>query len=103
MTDSDDRIKIEVDQELAEIIPGFLNNRRVDITTIYDCLEKNDLETVRRLGHSMKGSGSGYGFDKITEIGKAIEDSAKTSDIEKIKGLTLELSNYLDVVDVVYI
>ena len=29
------------------------------------------------LGHSMKGSGEGYGFDTISEIGRFLEEAAK--------------------------
>ena len=37
-------------------------------------LEQSDLETVRVLGHSMKGSGASYGFEGLTTIGASLED-----------------------------
>ena len=49
----------------------------------------------------MKGSGSIYGFDGITELGKAIEMSAKEKNPEGIKNNISELKNYLGRVEIV--
>jgi len=65
-------------------------------------LEKGDHETIRILGHSMKGCGSGYGFDAITDLGRSLEQAAKDRDVEDIKGKTAELSAYLDSIDIIY-
>ena len=96
------RIVVRIDPDLADLIPGFLENRRKDITNILAALEKKDHETIRVLGHSMKGCGSGYGFDEITELGRALEQAAKNQDEEDIKGKTAELSAYLDSLEIVY-
>ncbi len=37
---------------------------------------RGDYATIRTLGHQMAGTGGGYGFDPITEIGGALEESA---------------------------
>jgi hypothetical protein len=47
-------------------------------------LEKQDFETIRILGHTMKGTGGGYGFDTISEMGRALEEAAKTQDTQAI-------------------
>ncbi|HZC67063.1 MAG TPA: Hpt domain-containing protein [Nitrospirales bacterium] len=69
----DEKILVRVDPEIAELIPGFLANRRKDVTAMLDAVQRSDFETVRLLGHSMKGAGGGYGFDAITVIGGALE------------------------------
>ena len=98
----DGKILIKVDPDIADLIPGFLENRRKDITAMQEALERGDFETVRVLGHSMKGAGGGYGFDAITEIGSALEQAAKRADAEASRKWAGELSRYLDRVEVVY-
>jgi HPt (histidine-containing phosphotransfer) domain-containing protein len=98
----EDKIIVHVDPEIADLIPGFLENRRKDTQTMGDALTQGDFETIRILGHSMKGAGGSYGFDAVTDIGKALEESAKNKDAEGIERSLQELSAYLDRVAVVY-
>ena len=100
--DSSDKIIVYVDSELEDIVPGFLENRKKDIASITDALTSNDYETIRIIGHSMKGSGGGYGFDPISDIGRAIEMEAKNSNAEKIREQVEALSSYLERIEVVY-
>jgi HPt (histidine-containing phosphotransfer) domain-containing protein len=92
---------IRVDPEIAELIPGFLENRRKDIAAMLDAVQRGDFETVRVLGHSMKGAGGGYGLDAITEIGAALEQAAKQLNAAEIQNCVNELSCYLDRVEVI--
>ena len=57
-------IVITVDPDLEDLIPGFLDNRYEDIDALMGALDRKDYETIRRLGHIMKGAGGGYGFCK---------------------------------------
>ena len=98
----DERIIVHVDPEIADLIPGFLENRRKDTETMEKALTQGDFETIQVLGHSMKGAGGSYGFDAITDIGKSLEQAAKDKDAERIKRSVQELSVYLDRVEVVY-
>ena len=100
--DNKEKIVVHVDADIEELVPGFLQNMREDVKTILDVLEKGDYETIRILGHTMKGSGGGYGFDAITNIGHSVEEAAKGKNSEEIKKQVNELSSYLDKVEVVY-
>ena len=98
----DGKILVKVDPDLADLIPGFLENRRKDITAMQEALTRDDFETVRVLGHSMKGAGGGYGFDAITDIGAALEEAAKDNNPGTVlRGLN-DLAAYLDRVEVVH-
>jgi HPt (histidine-containing phosphotransfer) domain-containing protein len=97
-----DRIIVRVDADLEDLVPEFLENRREDVQTMTGALTRQDFETIRRLGHSMKGAGGGYGFDAITDIGRAIEEAAKAGQTAEIKRRIDELASYLERVDVVY-
>ncbi len=96
------KIRVNIDADLEPIIPRFFELRRDDIQTIVESLKKGDFDTIRRLGHSMKGSGGGYGFDRITDLGRAMEEAALGKDVNRITHLKDELAAYLDNVEVVY-
>ena len=95
-------IVVYVDEELEELIPEFLENRHEDATAIINFLGKGDLSEIQRLGHSMRGSGGGYGFFKLTEIGSAIEEAAKIGNIKVINDAVANLRDYLACVKIVY-
>jgi HPt (histidine-containing phosphotransfer) domain-containing protein len=63
------------ERELADLVPVYLERRHADVIALEDALLVADYPTVSRIGHSMKGSGGGYGFDGITEIGLRLEDA----------------------------
>ena len=84
------------------MIPSYLDNRLKDVKSIISFLDAGDFEEVRVIGHSLKGSGGGYGFDKITEIGSRIEVFAREKNDQAIRNLVDELSKYLELIEVVY-
>jgi hypothetical protein len=57
---------------------------------------------IRIIGHNMRGTGKGYGFEPITEIGKALEHAGQSADAGAIRFELTNLSKYLSEVDVVY-
>jgi HPt (histidine-containing phosphotransfer) domain-containing protein len=97
-----ERVIINADPDLEDLIPGFLEHRRHDILSLRTALEQGDYETMRILGHGMKGFGKSYGFVDITEIGARLEQAAKERAAEKAAQCVDELAAYLDRVHVVY-
>jgi len=98
----EDHIAVKIDRDLEDLIPGYLKRRQEDIAAIRSACDAGDFENIRILGHSMKGSGGGYGFDRITEIGKLIEESARNKDPDRIREHTDQLAQYLTRIEVVY-
>lgn len=98
-----DKITIECDAELEDLIPNYLKNRSNDIKTIRECLNSGDFEKIKTLGHSMKGSGGGYGFDKITEIGAMIETAADAEEVSEIDSAVQTLEDYVQRVNIVFV
>ncbi len=86
---------VPVSPDLRELIPGYLENRRRDSATITGLLAEGNIEEIRRLGHSMAGSGGGYGFQKISSLGKAIEKASLAGDIQGIERANTRLNEYL--------
>ena len=97
-----DRIRVNIDPDLEDLIPGFLNNRRNDIVQIRASLQDGDFVKIRLLGHSMKGAGGGYGFDPITDYGDEIEQAALRQDVAAIEAWLAKLADYLARVEPVF-
>ena len=95
--------RVQIESELEELIPGFMKNRHLDIAKIKTMLQANDFEAIKLVGHTMKGNGAGYGFNRISEIGRLIEETAKTEKGPGIEQLILDLSDFLKYVEVEYI
>jgi len=93
---------VRVGSSLAELVPGFLESRRRDVEKIAAALERSDFDNVRVLGHNMKGSGAGYGFSRITEIGASLEQAATRCAPEGIRAGSAALVRYLDGLHVEY-
>jgi PAS domain S-box-containing protein len=95
-------LTVHVDPDLRDILPQFMENTRKDIDAIATALSQEDRETVRRISHSMKSYGIGYGFEFISKMGKAMEATAMNDQLQSIDELLTELKNYLDKVTVAY-
>jgi len=93
---------VRIDRDLEDLIPGYLRKRLADVRSIREAVGNNDLEAIRILGHTMKGSGGGYGFDRITEIGHQLEEAARTSNKDVIITQTAELERFLTTVHIEY-
>ncbi len=96
------KIIVHIDPDLEAIIPGFLANRHRDLATIEGCLKQGDLNTIRMLGHRMKGDGGGYGFDQITMIGDRLEQAAIGHDHTAIAAEVAQLTNFLAKVSIIF-
>lgn len=94
------RIRVRVASELQPLIPRFLANRRTDLDSLERAVASRDAETLRRIGHGLKGVGGGYGFDELTRIGAQIEGCAKAGDDASTRDLVIALKRYLDRVEV---
>ena len=97
-----DRIIVSIERDLEDIVPVFLNNRRKDLQTIRTALSQHDFETIRILGHRMRGDGGGYGFDAISRIGTIMETAASRGDRFTIEAQTRQLEEFLARVHIEY-
>lgn len=96
----DEEFTAWVDEDILDLIPDYLNDRRLDAQSILDSIQTENYAKARTLGHNMKGSGSAYGFGEISTIGKRIEDAAKQCDMPTLTRLCSQLEDYLHKVQV---
>ncbi|MCG3145740.1 MAG: hypothetical protein HONDAALG_03413 [Gammaproteobacteria bacterium] len=95
-------VQVTVDKDLEDLVPGFLSNRQRDIEKVEALLARGDFDGIRIIGHSMKGSGGGYGFQFITEVGAGLERAAIACNTDLIRNALSELRHYLAQIEIVY-
>lgn len=95
-------IVVHVDQELSDLIPGFLARKREDAGAVVAAVERGDCEAVLRLGHKMKGEGGSYGLDAISGLGRDLEQAGKDGDFDSARRLGRDLTNFLERLEIVY-
>ena len=76
---SDDAIHVEVEDGSSRWSAAISRNAAPMLPSCARLSMQGDYAIIRTLGHQMAGTGGGYGFDPITEIGSALEDSALAS------------------------
>jgi CheY-like chemotaxis protein len=93
------RIVIKVDPVLRDLVPAYLSNRREDIDVIKAALDRGDFGTISRIGHNMRGSGTSFGFDGVSEVGTGLETAAKAGKRVESARLVRVLEDYLSRID----
>jgi signal transduction histidine kinase/CheY-like chemotaxis protein/HPt (histidine-containing phosphotransfer) domain-containing protein len=88
-------IHVAVESWLKPVVPAYLEKRRADVGKLRAALGQEDFAGVRTIGHQMSGSGAGYGFPEISEIGAVIEEAALAQDGARIENCIKSLEQYL--------
>jgi CheY-like chemotaxis protein len=96
------KIKVTVDPDLADLIPGYIEKRRLDIEKLAGLLAAEKFDDMRSVGHKIKGSGGGYGFTGLSEIGAQLEIAAKASDASAFQTALDRLKDYLQRLEIIY-
>lgn len=92
---SEEKILVKIDQRIAALVPKFLAHCKQNASEIRGASEAGNLEAARRIGHSLMGAGSSYGFDEIGSIGQEIERAARGGDRDALRKLAERLEDYL--------
>ena len=99
---NDANYKVTVARDLEDLIPVFMSNRKKELDTLRVALASADFEQLRQLGHRMKGVGNSYGFERVSLLGKHIEDGARSGDKASLQAHIEDYSDYLSKVQVAY-
>ena len=91
-----------IDPELEELVDYFFKNSNEDLKKMQAALESRDYETLIRLGHTAKGTGYGYGFRGMGDIGMELEEAAKARNETEVRLQVEKMSHYFDNVQVDY-
>lgn len=99
---SDSAYLVTVAKDLEDLIPVFMSNRKKELDALRVALAAADFEQLRQLGHRMRGVGNSYGFARVSEIGKHVEDGARSGDRSLLESNIAQYGDYLAKVQIVY-
>ncbi|WP_432734672.1 Hpt domain-containing protein [Maridesulfovibrio sp. FT414] len=98
-----ERIVVQVDEDLQEIMPRYLEIRQRELLELEQAVSEQNFDQIRMLGHKLKGTGSAYGFDELSRLGMLIEDKAVEKDMSDVPMFTSKVRHYLDNLEIVYV
>ena len=99
---NDAAYNVKVDKGLADLIPTFMSNRKKELEALRAALAAADFEQLRQLGHRMRGVGNSYGFERVSDIGRSIEEGAKSGDKAGLEQQIAQYGDYLSRVQIAY-
>ena len=79
----------------VRLIEKYRHHLEACIVSLRDSADKEDLENIRGVAHSLKGSGKSYGMDYITQIGLSLSSRAKEKDLIGVKKLIGNLQKWV--------
>ncbi len=87
---------IEVADPFArQLMARYLERRQTDLQTLDRALADADFEALRLAGHNLSGSGSAYGLDEVSRLGRCIEQAADSKDTGAIRRHLDELAEFV--------
>ncbi len=75
---------IAVSEQVMALVPQYLASKEKQIEEARSFLATGDFGPIRRFGHNLKGTGRGYGFPSIEEMGKEIERAAAQANARRV-------------------
>lgn len=93
------KIIISVDPDLADLVPGYFENRKLELQSLKHFFEQQKWMEIQMIGHKLKGNAASYGFEKLTDLGASLEESAKIKNQELTQQLILQIETYLTSVE----
>jgi HPt (histidine-containing phosphotransfer) domain-containing protein len=84
-----------LEKDLEQLVTRFLERKQSELDRLRAAMLAGDFETIRRLGHDLKGAGDGFGFPELSILGARFEVAAKAGDAEQIAVHISTMERYL--------
>jgi two-component system sensor histidine kinase/response regulator len=86
---------IRIEPDIVDLVPMFIENSLNQIQKARFWLEHQDWDSLIRMGHSLKGSGASFGFQKASGFGKQLETLAIQHDDPAFRDTLEQLEHFL--------
>jgi HPt (histidine-containing phosphotransfer) domain-containing protein len=96
------KVKIVIDKDLKDLIPGYLANRYKDIKQCAGLVSEEKYGEIANVGHRLKGNARTYGFLYLEELGSKLEDLATSKNESEIRTLLIDYELYLNNLEISY-
>jgi HPt (histidine-containing phosphotransfer) domain-containing protein len=90
------------DEDLKEILPGYLKKRLAEVIVLQQLFIDKDYTAIRSIAHNLKGTGLSYGLEGAGDIGTLLEDAIKAADYDSALVHFKSLKDYFDNLEVIY-
>lgn len=87
---------VPVSGQVMALVPQYLASKEKQIEAARAALASRDFGPIRRFGHNLKGTGRGYGFLPIEEMGREIERAAAEADPARIADQLDQLQRFVN-------
>lgn len=94
---------VHISSDLEPLIPRYLDNRRADIVILREAVHSSNSETIRSIGHTMKGSGASYGLEEVSTFGRMLEEAAQVSDLSRVEATINQIAHFLETLDIIFV
>lgn len=98
-----EKIIVEVDQFLKDIVPKFLQARRDDMGNLQQLLQKQSWNEIQSIAHKIKGNAGSYGLTYLGDLGAQLETACKTQKTSIAPELVAKMKDYLEKVEIQFV
>ncbi len=71
------------DPLIIKLLPKYFETREEDLSIVKKAMNESDFQTIKKIGHRVKGSAKSYGFEEIGELSHKLEVAAENSDLDQ--------------------
>jgi HPt (histidine-containing phosphotransfer) domain-containing protein len=96
-------MKVQIDRDLEDLVPDYLENRRLELIDLKKLIEQKDLAKIKTIGHKLAGNAGGYGFHTLGTIGSKIEKAAIANNLSEMSQFASEIEDFLKKIEIEYI
>ncbi len=85
----------QIEPEILEIVPLFLNSRKEDLRHLEDYLQNKNFDEIKKIAHTIKGISRPYGFPTLEDMSRQLETQALEKQPQEIQKTLHEMKTYL--------
>jgi len=89
------RTEIEIDPEISDLVPLFLNARCKDVEQLVLHSQKNEFDEMAKICHTIKGIARPYGFPSMEQLAIEMESECKNRNSERALALLNKMQEFI--------
>lgn len=89
--------EVEYDDFVRAMVEEFLKYYREQVAELEDAVNSQDVDTIRKITHNIKGTGGAFGYDEATTLATRLNDVVHASTVNwgEARELLVQLKNRL--------
>lgn len=96
-----ERVSAIIESDLVSLLPDFIKNRNEDIKQIAKFIENKNFDSIRKMGHDLRGVPGAFGYDFLVELGYKIEVAARNQDANSLIELAARFEKLMKIHEII--